>query len=111
VAATLTPINCPCGRLIGYQIRAGVAHHSTETHDPYEVSGLVLKERGGWIIGPLSGELYLGFVADLRRALRPIGVQKVRWERAKKRGLKDVREVVEKGGLTAGRVMEQAEGR
>ncbi len=95
--ATLTPIECVCGRCVGYEIRAGVVHEKAETYDDYEVAGLVKKEPGGWVIGPLAGELYLGFVADMRKALRPIGVQRTRWERAKKRGLKDVTAIVKKG--------------
>lgn len=97
MAATLTPIECVCGRLCGYEIRAGVVHYSTAEHDPYEVSGLVTKEQDGWVIGPLAGELYHGFVGDLRQALKRVKVKKVRWERAKVYGLKNVTMTVAKG--------------
>ena len=96
--ATLTPIFCGCSRLIGYEIRAGAAHHSTEARDPYEVSGLVRCDGDEWIIGPLSGVLYPGFVAEIREALRQSGVKAVRWERA---GGGQTTETVEKGGEDA----------
>lgn len=96
--ATLTPIFCGCSRLIGYEIRAGASHHSAEARDPYEVSGLVRRDGDDWIIGPLSGALYPGFVAELRAALRRSGVRAVKWERA---GGKHTTETVEKGGEDA----------
>lgn len=96
--ATLTPIECDCGRLCGYEIRAGVAHHSISEHDPYEVAGFAKKKKdGSYIIGPLAGELYRGFVADIRKAFKLAKVRRVCWERAKKHGLKDVTETVAKG--------------
>lgn len=95
--ATLTPIVCTCGLTVCYEIRAGKKHQNVETYDPYAVAGVLKKEPGGWVIGPLAGEFYQRFVADMRRSLRPIGVQRTRWERAKKRGLKDVTAIVEKG--------------
>ena len=97
MAATLTPVVCSCGRTVCYEIRAGEEHHSAENYDPYAVAGVLKKEPGGWVIGPLAGEFYRKFVADMRRSLRPIGVQRTRWERASERGLKDVTAVVAKG--------------
>lgn len=94
MAATLTPIFCDCSKLVGYAIRAGAEHRSAETHDPYTVSGLILREAGGWVIGPLSGNLYPGWLSDLRAALKCSGVRAVRWRRASG---KETVEVIAKG--------------